>query len=348
MDFQVLSNDQAREAINSAQRFQALREAESQLLKVSGSMVWAKVKGTDYLIRAAKDASGHRRQKSLGPRSSATEAVKARFDQSRKDAQDRFEGLTDVMSRQAAINRVVGLGRVPMAGAKIIRALERHGLLGAGIKVVGTNAIYAFEAAAGVRVDPAVTTTEDIDLLLDSRQKLDVIVAADARTPERRSLLHILKRTDTSFERSVQTFRAVNRDGYFVDLIKPLRDPPWAKDIDRVGGDPDDLAAVEIANLAWLESAPVFEAVAIDERGGPLRIVTVDPRVWAAHKLWLSNRVDREPAKRRRDLAQACVVGRLVAEHLTHLPFEKDALRMMPEEVVAQAAALFKPSAIAL
>jgi hypothetical protein len=36
-----------------------------------------------------------------------------------------------------------------------------------------------------------------------------------------------------------------------------------------------------------------------------------DPRVWAAHKLWLSKRNDREPIKRRRDEAQARAVGSL-------------------------------------
>ncbi len=42
---------------------------------------------------------------------------------------------------------------------------------------------------------------------------------------------------------------------------------------------------MENGGRAWLESAPPFEAPAIDERGEPLRIVTVDPRIFAIHKL---------------------------------------------------------------
>ncbi|WP_271592117.1 GSU2403 family nucleotidyltransferase fold protein [Bradyrhizobium sp. CCBAU 65884] len=66
-----------------------------------------------------------------------------------------------------------------------------------------------------------------------------------------------------------------------------------------------------------------------------------DPRVWAAHKLWLSRRPDREALKRQRDAAQAEAVGALVANYLTHLPFDGQQLRMLPKEVVDSAAPLF-------
>ncbi|MER9132170.1 nucleotidyltransferase domain-containing protein [Mesorhizobium sp. M0768] len=32
-----------------------------------------------------------------------------------------------------------------------------------------------------------------------------------------------------------------------------------------------------------MENAPAFEAIAIDEKGGPLRLVVPDPRIFAAH-----------------------------------------------------------------
>jgi hypothetical protein len=72
-----------------------------------------------------------------------------------------------------------------------------------------------------------------------------------------------------------------------------------------------------------------------------VRIVAPDPRVWAAHKLWLSRRSDREPLKRQRDAAQAKAVDALVANYLTHLPFDAEELRMLPKEVVDSAAPLF-------
>ncbi|MCK1440774.1 nucleotidyltransferase domain-containing protein [Bradyrhizobium sp. 15] len=171
-----------------------------------------------------------------------------------------------------------------------MRALDGYGMLGFGIRILGTNAIYAYEASSGVRVDPGLATTEDIDLLFDARGGLTFVADDDVSES---SLLKILQRVDTSFERAKQTFRAVNRDGYLVDLVKPMQSPSWKKAPDKIGSDPEDLTAVQIEGLDWLQNSPAFEATAIDQKREPVRIVTPDPPVWAAHKLWLSRRADR-------------------------------------------------------
>ncbi|WP_181706168.1 GSU2403 family nucleotidyltransferase fold protein [Chthonobacter rhizosphaerae] len=103
--------------------------------------------------------------------------------------------------------------------------------------------------------------------------------------------------------------------------------------------------SVAIDGLAWLESAPAFEAVATDERGAPLRLVAPAPRVFAAHKLWISTRPDLDPTKHRRDEAQARAVAGIVARYLTHLPFEAEALRMIPRAVFEAARPLFEGEA---
>jgi hypothetical protein len=131
-------------------------------------------------------------------------------------------------------------------------------------------------------------------------------------------LLRILQRVDKSFSRSREKFRAINDEGYLVDLIKPARNPPWIAEAARVGNDPGDLSVVEITGLSWRESAPAFVSTAIYERGGPLRIVTSDPRVFAAHKFWLSRR---------------------------HLPFAWEPLRMLPKELVEEVKPLFDVAA---
>lgn len=301
-------------------------------------MTWARIRGADYLVRSHYDKAGVRRQTSLGLRSKETEAIKLEYDHGRSDAQSRLKDLEAVMARQSAINRAIGSGRVPLIGAKIIRALDQAGMLGSGIRVLGTNAIYAYEAAAGVHIDPGLTTTEDIDLLFDARAGLTFAAGDDISHP---SLLHLLQKIDRSFERSIQTFRAVNREGYLVDLIKPLRNPPWLNERQQIGTAADDLLAVEIEGLSWHENAPAFEAVAIDEKGAPCRIVATDPRVWAAHKLWLSKRQDREPIRRRRDEAQAKTIGHLVAQYMLDLPYASEQLQMLPKAVFDDAAPLF-------
>lgn len=338
IEFQELSGDQRREAVNTQQRYAAYREAEHRASGYRGSMVWRKIQGREYLVRSHYGKSGVRRQTSLGLRSKNTEAIKLEYERGRSEARERLKSLQAVIARQSAINRAIGLGRVPLIGAKIIRALDQAGMLGSGIRILGTNAIYAYEAAAGVRIDPGLTATEDIDLLLDARRGMIFIANEEISQP---SLLQLLQKIDRGFRRSSRKYQAVNASGYLVELIKPLRTPPWQKEKERIGADADDLLAAEIEGLAWHESAPCFEAVAIDEKGEPCRIVTTDPRVWAAHKLWLSKRQDRDAIKRRNDEAQARAIGQLVAKYMPNLPYVAGELRMLPKAVFDDAKDLF-------
>ncbi|MCC6902726.1 MAG: nucleotidyltransferase domain-containing protein [Polyangiaceae bacterium] len=341
MEFRELNGDQLRELVNSRQRFEVWRIARQRLAQTRGSMVWAESKGTEYLRRSFYDEStGVRRQTSLGPRSDKTEGLKQDFERSRTEAKERFTEIDRALTRQAAINRALGLGRLPLLPARLIRAFDDARLLGRGIRLVGTIALYAYEAAAGAFLDAAVTATDDLDLLFDSRSALGLAGAAHGHT-----LMHVLRRVDRSFRRSPSTFRAVNREGYLVDLVRPLRDPPWREKRKTLSGDEKDLEAVMIEGLDWLESSPALEAVAIDARGGPLRMVVPDPRVFAAHKLWLSMSSDRDPVQRRRDETQARVVAILVRDHLEHLPYEPDQLLMLPRPVFDQARPLFSASA---
>jgi hypothetical protein len=335
---QALNNDQRRELINSQQRFLGWQDARQRLNDVRGSMVWKSVDGKDYLARSSYDKLGIRRQTSLGPRSQETERIKAEFEHGRDEAEKRYKELDAALARQAAINRALGLGRVPLAAARVLRSLNNAHLLGNGVRVVGTNAIYAFEAAAGVMVDSGITATGDIDLLFDSRHAINFVVSDDV--PER-SLIKVLRQFDSSFQRMPQEYRAQNAEGYLVDLIKPARNPPWKKDASSLAPGTDDLVAAEIEGLIWLENAPAFESTVLDDRGVPLRIVTPDPRVWAAHKLWLSRRDGREPVKKQRDAEQAATIAKLVVDHFPHLPYVAADLKSLPKDVFEAARPLF-------
>jgi hypothetical protein len=337
-DFIELNNDQRREKVNSDQRFTALKEAQRKAKSFRGSLVWHTVNGIDHLMRSYYDSTGARRQKVAGRRSPATEAQKADWEIARASAQETLSARQEQIGRQSAVNRALRLGRVPFLAAKIIRAIDDAGLLGEGIRIAGTNAIYAYEAAAGVFVDSGITSTEDIDLLMDVRQSLRIVAGTNV---EDGALINLLRKVDRSFERSSATFRAVNRNGYLVDLIRPLANPAWKQSRQTVGKADDELVAAEIAGLAWLENAPAFEAIAIDEKGGPLRLIVPDPRIFAAHKFWLSKRADREPIKRRRDLAQAQAVARLTTQYLEHLPYQSSELRVLPRVVFDEAHHLF-------
>lgn len=341
-DFIELNNDQRREKINSEQRFAALRQAQLKARSYRGSLVWHTADGVERLMRSYYDSTGARRQKAEGLRSLKTESIKADWETARASAQETLAVRQVQMERQSAINRALRLGRVPLLTARIIRALDDAGLIGSGIRIVGANALYAYEATAGVFLDPGITTTEDIDLLMDARQSLRIM--ADDQVKDG-TLINLLRKVDRSFERSQATFRAVNRDGYLVDLIKPVAHPAWKRDRESIGTSEDELVAVGIEGLAWLVHASPFEAIAIDEKGGPLRMIAPDPRIFAAHKLWVSQRSDREPIKRLRDLAQAQAVAQLTATYFEHLPFDASAMRTLPKAAFEAAKPLFKRQA---
>lgn len=329
-----------RETINTSMRFGAFLEARRQTDSYRGSMSFVRRGNGEYLLKDYYDpGNGVRRQTSLGKRSPETETLLRDFAAGRERAQERLSAATELLGRQAGINRSLGLRRVPEIGARIIRAIDAAHLLGRGLRIVGTNALFAYEAEAGVFFPSEIMTTEDIDVLMDARINMRILM--DDPDMER-SLIGILRKADRSFERTRQRFQAANRDGYLVDLIAPMRDPPWQTQAAAVSTEPGDLEATEIEGLLWQENAPAFEAVAIDSRGFPVRIVAPDPRAFAVHKHWLSTRPDRRADKRARDREQAELVARLVATHMPQRPFEPDALRNFPKSVVDAAAPLFR------
>lgn len=189
-------------------------------------MTWSSTSGHEYLLRSAYDNSGKRRQKSLGPRSAATEELKAQFEAARSKAERQAKDLEAAMQRQSSVNRALRLGRMPLEAARILRALDAAGLLGGKLRVLGSNALYAYEAVAGVHLEAEYMETGDFDFLLDARANLSFSGEDASDDP---SLIRILQRVDKSFERTSNMFRAVNRNGYLVDLIKPLREPPWRR-----------------------------------------------------------------------------------------------------------------------
>lgn len=340
-NFVELDNDQRREMVNTRQRFQAWLEASQRERGYRGSMIWGEVQGKEYLLRSYYDEHGRRRQTSLGRRDAKTEEMKNKFEADRKVAQAERKRLDAALNRQAAINRALGLGRVPMMAARILRALDRKGPLGHGLRVVGTNALYAYEAACGVLIDPGITSTGDIDLLYDARARLRLL--ADPEISES-SVLGILQVVDKSFRLGKAAYRAANDEGYLVDLIAPARNPPW-KDMGRSDDDGESMEAVLVEGLVWLENAPSFEQMALDEKGFPVRIITVDPRAFAIHKHWVSSRIDRDPLKKTRDLAQAITVSQLVLAYLPQLDLAMEYLTMIPRAVVEKALVALAPQA---
>lgn len=323
MSYNELRNDQIRQMVDVQQVFEAYQSGRSELdARFPGSMTWKTISGGTYLYRKVGGSN-----RSLGPKSPETEQAYASFHEGRQRQRERVQALVKRIDELAPVNRALGIGRMPSVSARVLRHLDNAGLLGRAINIVGTNALYAFERIAGVQIDSGLVATGDVDLLLDSRTRLKLTA------PEMSSdgLLGLLRKADSSFEpMGRRSYRAVNKDGFMVDLIRPVpKDRLTTSGVSSFGGD-DDLHAVEIEGLSWLVNSPKHRAVVIDDRGYPLEMSVPDPRAFAIHKAWLATREDREPAKRQRDGGQAKLVARMVADRLPNLRFDADDLSALP------------------
>ena len=334
MEFQELSGEQTRRIVDSEQRYATYREALHKLQQsYRGSMTFKRVKGQEYLYHIV-DRVG----KVIGPRNEETESIARAFVEGRQRQRVRRDALRERIDAEARIDRAMGLGRAPVVVAEILRKLDRTGLLGRGISVVGTNAIFAYERMAGGSFPASLLATGDIDLLFDGRRRLRMLL----REEQIDGIAGVLRKVDDSFEVVAPgAFRAANDDGFMVDLIQPKH---AAVSIPRATvGSADDLHAAEIEGLAWLQNVPQIERILLDEKAQPFPIIVPDPRAFALHKLWVSERPERDPAKARRDREQARLVGEIVTRYLPGRDFDDPAIAAVPASLRARAAELTAP-----
>jgi len=323
-----MGTEQARIFIDASQLYDGFREAYHNAYAYRGGMHWKKAKGKQYLFRSR---GGYGAGKSLGPKSPETEHIYQKFHQNSAAAKARLKNMKRKILEHARYCKAAKINRVPDIVTKILRELDQRKLLGDHIVILGTNALYAYEAAAGVRFDSGLIATMDVDLLWDVRKRLMLAIKEDGDPGD---FIDVLRKADKTFQIfQKQQFRVVNKDGYMVDLLKAMPSRMTDREKDRIGGK-DDLIAVEIMNLSWLLSSPKFEQVVIGTDGVPARMVVPDPRAFALHKFWVSQRDDREPAKKNRDASQALAVAKLVIDRLPQLKFSKDQLRMFPTSLV--------------
>lgn len=322
-----LDGNQTRQLIDCQQIHLAARHAEREYAdRYKGSMAWKTVSNNIYLYRKREGI-----WKSLGPKSEETEKIYDQFHAGRNELKAKCRSLQETLRTMAPVNKAMRIGRVPWMSAKILRLIERLDVLGNGLMVVGTHALYAYELMGGVHFGPNAVSTMDIDLLYDARERLKLF----APRLQKNGLIGVLQEIDASFEPlGENSYRAANMEGFMVELITPsTRNPSTRSFKSRIGEGMNDLKAVEIEGLKWLENCPAINEFAIDEKGYPLSIAAPDPRAFVCHKIWLSQRIDREPKKQRRDILQAREVTKMLNIYLPQMRFDDPSLDALPVNV---------------
>jgi len=315
LNFAELTNEQRRQLIDAQQAFGIWHPAVAEL-EALGTMRAQSSKGRRYMYEVHGTV-----RKSLGRESPQLVKAKAAHDARRAELMRRAKSLETRLDNMAPVNKALGLGRMQSIAARIIRALDREQLLGSHVIVAGTNALHAYEVAAGTMLSAEHVATRDADLLWDTKQSL-LLAATGIR---REGLMGVLKRVDHTFEADYG-FNAKNREGYIVDLLCPETDTFTTMNAGA------DLEATPMPGAEWLLASPQFEQVVIADDGWPLRLIVPEPRTYAAHKLWVASRDDRDALKRPRDAAHARVVAELVATYLRK-PFAVKDMPWLPKEL---------------
>jgi hypothetical protein len=327
--FREFQENQQRTLDQAVAAYRAYLEARDagQLLK--GGMHWKKIRGREYLYKY-RDRYGHGH--SLGPRSPETQEIFREFLGQRREMVARLGAARQELAAAARFCRAALLHRVPHPVIRILRRLELSDLPGAPLLVIGTQALHAYEFAAGVFIDPPKASP----FWSGSRHRLTLLAAAEIPAAQ---LLGLLHGADRSFQALPgDDLAAVNKAGFLVRFLTPPTAPPPHK---LTGKDaPAGAVPAAAGDLAALMSAPRFSQVVIGRRGDPVTMMVPDPRALALHQLWLSQQEDREPANQARDRTQALALAELILRYLPQYDFFSAQLHLFPAEVVRQAAGL--------
>ncbi|RQY36783.1 hypothetical protein DF113_24575 [Burkholderia stagnalis] len=304
LNYLSLPDNAARQAIDSATVFEEFCRTKAEALKFTGGMYWKSQGPYEYLV---KTFAGNR-QKRIGPRSPETEQAYEAFSSRKAETEARMTDLQAAVVEAERLNRALRVGRVPAIVVNVLRAIDKAGL-SSYFTVVGTHALYAYEAAAGVRIAQGVMAPQDVDVLGDAQRH--VCFLTDIERPDV-SMLSILQRVDKSFRhKDDHRETAINSKGIEVDFLRrPQRDS--APHPSRLFAYEEDQWRAQIP-----ASAPKFEQVVVATTGKMARMSTIDPRVFIGYKTWMANAAEnRDPCVRRRDQLQADIVRTLMDQGL--------------------------------
>lgn len=307
-----LGGDARRQYMDALSTFTEWERSVKESAEVRGGMYWKPQGKTEYLIRTSPSNS----QKSLGPRSPETESIYGKFTERKASSEGRVKNLAAQLGVHKRLNRALFVGRAPQMLIDILAMMNRVGIA-EHFTVVGTHALYAYEAAAGVRISSGdVLATKDIDLLWDTRKRIQF---STTMAVAGYSMLGLLRKVDPSFRlRRDQPYTAVNDKGFEVDIIRRETAEGDTHPM-RITNAEDDFWVTQAESAAELLDAPRFTAMIVAPSGDMARMTTVSPIAFAKFKRWLAAQPTRDPMKRSRDTLQAEVVEQLAAEHLPHI-----------------------------
>ena len=267
------------------------------------SMFWQSKNGKDYLaVKKTASDSGT----TQGVRSPETERQFAEYSAERERLQVRRASQGALVQDRVKLCRALRLPQLAEQQGRLLRALDLHGLLGYDVLVVGTNAFAAYEMVCGARFPVGNEATEDFDLAWCRNTGVSLAAIAPSvphpAASRRASLMSVLKRIDNTYAiNRRKPYQAVNDAGYEVELFAAPSTHPL----------PNNEAFEPMTTLEeqeWLLRGKPVRCVVTTNKPGACPLYVPDPRWMAVHKLWLSLKPERNPAKKGKDARQGDVL----------------------------------------
>lgn len=315
-------NDEQQRLLNNLTQYYDVWLGQARRLRNAFAyrLQWKTVAGRDYLYKII-DRKGN--GTSLGAKSAANEAEYARYTAAREQVRAGERAAKSKLTVAGSLYRALRLPVIANPAAAILREADIRGMLDGVLLVVGTNALAAYELEAGARFAAGLDATEDFDLSFSGGDAGRLSLQA----AQGHGVFDLLKAVDDTYTVNTErSFQARNRNAYAIELLtSPERASRLAPD--------EKLLPLSLPSQAWLLAGKPVSQIVCARDSTCARIVAPDPRLYALHKLWLSQQKSRERAKRSKDQAQGEVLLEAIAAHMPHYRLDKVFARRLPEEL---------------
>ncbi len=105
MDYIPLSDNAARQLIDSITLFDELRRTQTQARRFTGGMYWKKQPPYEYLVKTSPDNRQHR----MGSRSEETKRIYSDFIKNKATLEDRQNSLRAALHEAERMNKALNL-----------------------------------------------------------------------------------------------------------------------------------------------------------------------------------------------------------------------------------------------
>lgn len=208
-----ITDGAAQQTINSIAVYEEYLRVKQVAQQVQGGMYWKRQGTYEYLVRTSLD----NRQQRLGPRSPETESIHDAFIARKQAAMSRLASLSKALEEAERLNRAIRAGCAPNTIVALLRRFQEEGLAEHFV-VVGPQAVYAYEAAAGVRI-----TSKTAGQAAGWRKNVDSQISfiTDLTKQDDTSIECILQRVDRTFSFSnARGLIATNTRGFRASFLR--------------------------------------------------------------------------------------------------------------------------------